>query len=153
MPDSDVWAYGTALRSLSVKKSFNRHISFSRLNDMVHVVNDGYDELDEAVYLSNASAFRDTFLSRYGDEKLDVSERIRGDDDTCMTYRGYIRFLATDLANVYPTGPNRSKSQYKREIECIAKKMLYRGDVSYTLPPFPLVSSFPLVLLAHIPSL
>ncbi|KAK8044137.1 hypothetical protein PG993_004161 [Apiospora rasikravindrae] len=126
--DRDVWAYGTALRSLCIEKGFSRHIDFARLKDLVQIREDLPDELDEIVYVCNASNFRHAFLTKFGDEKLDVSCRIEEDDDTCMTYRGYIRFLSTDLLNVYPTGPGRSKSQYKKGIECIAKYMLYRGD-------------------------
>ncbi|KAK7931137.1 hypothetical protein PG985_001849 [Apiospora marii] len=127
--DRVVWAYGTALRELSVEKGFSRHIGFARLKDMVQAKSDLPDgEPDEIVYVCNASSFRHALLAQFGDEGLDVSCRIKEDDDTCMTYRGYIRFLSTDLLNVCPTGPRRSKSQYKKGIEYIAKKMLYRGD-------------------------
>lgn len=61
-----------------------------------------------------------------------MSLRISEDEDTCSTYRGYIKFLETDLQNVYPVGEGRSKSKYKRGIEYIAKQMLMRGDVSLT---------------------
>ncbi|KAI0169583.1 putative pyoverdine/dityrosine biosynthesis protein [Hypoxylon sp. FL1284] len=126
VPDRDVWAYGTALRSMSAEEEF-KHINFARLQDLVHVENLP-EELDESVYVENASNFRDTLLSRFGDAELDMSSRIHDDDDTCMTYRGYIRFLCTDLLHVYPIGPDRTKSQYKKTIEKIAKRMLMRGD-------------------------
>ncbi|KAK7943568.1 uncharacterized protein PG986_012681 [Apiospora aurea] len=126
--DRDVWAYGTALRQMSAEKGFSRHIGFARLKDVVQIQADLPDELDEIVYVCNASNFRHAFLAAFGDERLDVSCRIKEDDDTCMTYRGYIRFLSTDLQNVYPTGPGRSKSQYKKGVQYIAKMMLKRGD-------------------------
>jgi pyoverdine/dityrosine biosynthesis protein Dit1 len=47
-----------------------------------------------------------------------------------MTYRGYIKFLQTDLETVYPVDGTRTKSKYKRGIEYIAKQMMARGDVS-----------------------
>lgn len=154
MSDRDVWAYGTALRALSAEKGFSKHIGFSRLKDLVASSADGdktgqgYHHLgkfadvedDEIVYVCNATRLRHCFLARFGDEQLDVAGRIKEDGDTCMTYRGYIRFLATDLLNVYPTGPGRSKGQFKRGIEYIAKQMLYRGDVSSpSYPPFLMV--------------
>ncbi|KAK6848812.1 pyoverdine/dityrosine biosynthesis protein [Apiospora arundinis] len=136
--DRDVWAYGTALRSMSAEKGFSRHISFARLKDLVEPSKGNDDTqgspgmeregMGEIVYVCNATRLRHLFLFRFGDENLDVSGRIKEDDDTCMTYRGYIRFLATDLLNVYPTGPRRSKSQYKKGVEYIAKQMLSRGD-------------------------
>lgn len=53
------------------------------------------------------------------------------DEDTCLTYRGYIKFLETDLQTVYPIGEGRSKNKYKKGMADIAKQMLYRGDVSH----------------------
>lgn len=145
MSDRDVWAYGTALRALSADHGFGRHIGFARLRDLVPLAGGGLPdgEPDEIVYVCHASGFRHALLAQFGDEQLDVSRRIQEDDDTCKTYRGYIRFLATDLLGVYPTGPRRSKSQYKKGVEYIAKKMLHRGDVCLPLPhalPFRLLA-------------
>lgn len=141
---------------MSAEKGFSRHISFARLKDLVEPSKGNDDTqgspgmeregMGEIVYVCNATRLRHLFLFRFGDENLDVSGRIKEDDDTCMTYRGYIRFLATDLLNVYPTGPRRSKSQYKKGVEYIAKQMLSRGDVSC----IPLIFSFLLYLTPQV---
>ncbi|KAI1759584.1 Pyoverdine/dityrosine biosynthesis protein-domain-containing protein [Hypoxylon sp. FL1150] len=125
VPDRDVWAYGEALRALRIRKDF-RHIEFCRLKDIVDV--DVPDELDEIRYVANATNFRHALLQQFSKPGYNASLRISEDEDTCSTYRGYIKFLETDLQNVYPIGEGRTKSKYKRGVEYIAKQMLTRGD-------------------------
>jgi pyoverdine/dityrosine biosynthesis protein Dit1 len=127
VPDRDVWAYGQALRRLSVAKGFGL-IAFSRLKDLVNV--NVPDELDEMTYVANASYFRLALLNEFSRSNFDASLRISEDEDTCLTYRGYIKFLSTDLRHVYPVGEDRSNKKYKKGVEYIAMKMLARGDVS-----------------------
>lgn len=125
VPDKEVWAYGEELRALAKRKEFH-HIEFSRLKDLVHI--NVPDELDEISYVANATNFRLALLGHFSRPDYDASTMIHDDEDTCMTYRGYIRFLETDLQNVYPIGEHRSKNKYKKGIEYIAKQMLARGD-------------------------
>ncbi|KAH8651434.1 putative pyoverdine/dityrosine biosynthesis protein [Xylariales sp. PMI_506] len=125
VPDSEVWAYGEALRKLSSEKNFS-YIEFSRLKDIVNI--SVPNQLDEITYVANATNFRHSLLTNFSTPGFDVSTKIHEEEDTCLTYRGYIKFLTTDLQNVYPVGDGRSKSQYKRGLEYIAKQMLTRGD-------------------------
>lgn len=125
VPDKNVWAYGEALRAISVEKEFN-HIQFSRLKDLVNV--NVPDELDEMTYTTNATNFRLAILNAFGKRDFNVNEKIADDEDTCLTYRGYIKFLETDLKTVFPVGEVRSKNKYKKGVSCIAKEMLFRGD-------------------------
>lgn len=122
-------AYGQNLRRLSVTKGFD-FIAFSRLKDLVNVNVNVPDELDEMTYVANASYFRLALLNEFSRSNFDASLRISEDEDTCLTYRGYIKFLSIDLQHVYPVGEDRSNKKYKRGVEYIAKKMLARGDVS-----------------------
>ncbi|KAF9047513.1 hypothetical protein BJ165DRAFT_1602311 [Panaeolus papilionaceus] len=39
---------------------------------------------------------------------------ISTNEDTCLTYRGYIKFLKTVLKNIYPVDPKLLKSKYKQ---------------------------------------
>lgn len=97
------------------------------------------DNLDVA----NATNFRHALLQQFSKPGYNVSLRISEDEDTCLTYRGYIKFLETDLQNVYPVGEGRSKSKYKRGVEYIAKQMLTRGDVSSVISfSFPTPSTY-----------
>lgn len=127
VPDRNVWAYGEALRAMSIEKGF-KHIQFSRLKDLVHI--DVPDQLDEIIYTTNATNFRLAILNSFGKRDFNVDEKISTDEDTCLTYRGYIKFLETDLMTVFPIGETRSKNKYKKGVGYIAKQMLFRGDVS-----------------------
>ncbi|KAJ4328974.1 hypothetical protein N0V84_000545 [Fusarium piperis] len=124
VPDKDVWAYGETLRALAASKGF-AHISFARLRDLVDI--DLPKELDEMTYVANASNFRRALLNTFSKPGWSWDE-VRQAEDACMTYRGYIKFLQTDLETVYPIGEDRTKSRYKRGTEYIAKQMMARGD-------------------------
>ncbi|KAK3317223.1 putative pyoverdine/dityrosine biosynthesis protein [Cercophora scortea] len=95
------------------------------------IISDGLvynGELDEIAYIANATNFRRALLNKFGRPDWDPSEEVKKNEDTCLTYRGYIKFLETDLANVYPIGSDRSKCKFKKGIELVAKQMLTRGD-------------------------
>ncbi|KIE03895.1 Pyoverdine biosynthesis, partial [Metarhizium majus ARSEF 297] len=124
VPDKDVWSYGENLRLLAKAKGFTQ-IDFCRLRDLVPISLP--DELDEMTYVANASNFRRSLLNTFGNPNWEWKE-VCQIEDVCLTYRGYIKFLETDLAEVYPLQEDRSKSRYKRGIEYIAKQMMYRGD-------------------------
>lgn len=133
VPDKTVWAYGESLRSIATENDF-KYIQFSRLKDLAKL--DVPEKLDQITYIANATNFRHALLSQYSDPKFDASFKIHNDENTCLTYRGYIKFLVTDLQDVYPVGSQRTKGEYKRGTEYIAKQMLFRGDVSHTNSAF-----------------
>ncbi|KAM7187445.1 pyoverdine dityrosine biosynthesis [Naviculisporaceae sp. PSN 640] len=125
VPDREVWAYGEALRAMAVEKGF-KHIEFSRLQDLVHLENLPA-QIDDMVYVANATNFRRALLNNHGDPNFNPSHEISSNEDTCLTYRGYLKFLRTDLRHTYLIGQGRSRSKYKSGVECIAKAMLERG--------------------------
>lgn len=126
VPDKDVWNYGETLRKIAKAKGFTQ-IEFSRLRDLVSLSLP--EQLDEMTYVANASNFRRALLNTFANPNWEWNE-VSKIEDVCLTYRGYIKFLETDLADVYPVEDGRSKSKYKRGIEYIAKQMMCRGDVS-----------------------
>ncbi|OLN95253.1 Spore wall maturation protein DIT1-like protein 3 [Colletotrichum chlorophyti] len=126
VPDNEVWAYGETLRAIAVEKGLT-NIEFSRLQDLVHLPNLP-NKLEEITYVANATNFRRALLNTFGRSDYDPSTEISKNEDTCLTYRGYIKFLETDLRHVYPVGEDRSKSKFKSGIEYISKQMLQRGD-------------------------
>lgn len=125
VPDKDVWAYGESLRAMCREKGFE-HLSFSRLNQLIHVDSDV--KLSEITYVANATKFRSTLVNKYERDDYDASREISESEDTCLTYRGYIKFLQTDLQQVYPVGGARTNKSFKTGIEYIAKQMLQRGQ-------------------------
>ncbi|PPQ79921.1 hypothetical protein CVT24_003765 [Panaeolus cyanescens] len=127
VPDRDVWSYGQHLRKL-VEEKHLKHIKFSRLQDLLPSSLSKLHELTEITYVSSATDFRRALLNNFSRADFDPDQAISTSEDTCLTYRGYIKFLETDLRFIYPVGPGRSKSQFKRGVEYIAKQMLRRGD-------------------------
>ncbi|TEA21316.1 Spore wall maturation protein DIT1 [Colletotrichum sidae] len=126
VPDKEVWAYGETLRGIAAEKRL-ANIQFSRLQDLVHLPNLP-NKLEEITYVANATNFRRALLNTFGRADYDPSNEISKNQDTCLTYRGYIKFLETDLRHVYPVGEDRSKTKFKAGIEYISKQMLQRGD-------------------------
>lgn len=119
---------------MSAAKEFN-NIKFNRLKDLVHV--DVPDEMDDITYVTNATNFRMALLNSFSKRDYDVDMKIADHEDTCLTYRGYLKFLETDLQTIYPINEERSRKSYKRGLGYIAKQMLFRGDVS---PPSSIIS-------------
>ncbi|KAH7166366.1 Pyoverdine/dityrosine biosynthesis protein-domain-containing protein [Dactylonectria macrodidyma] len=124
IPDKDVWAYGQALRAMALEKGF-ANIDFSRLRDLVNFPLP--EKLEEITYVANATNFRRYLLNKYGKEDLDIDHEIATNPDTLMTYRGYRRFLESDLQHVFPSGKGRSIKGYKKNVKFLAKEMLIRG--------------------------
>ncbi|KFG84222.1 hypothetical protein MANI_006393 [Metarhizium anisopliae] len=123
IPDSDVWNYGQTLRALARDKGYN-HIQFSRLSDLVSSLAPSEDEVS---YVANATNFRLGLLGLFKSQDWDVNDRIANEEDVRMTYRGYIKFLNTDLEGKYPVGGDFTKTKFKKGTERIAKQMLIRG--------------------------
>ncbi|KAH8880465.1 hypothetical protein GQ53DRAFT_755030 [Thozetella sp. PMI_491] len=123
--DQDTWAYGEALRIMAAQKEFT-HIGFSRLRDLVTFPNMP-ENLQEISYVANATNFRHFLLNKYGKDDIDIDHEIATNPDTLMTYRGYCRFLESDLQYIFVTGNGRSNHGYKRDVKYLAKQMLIRG--------------------------
>lgn len=125
--DAEVWDYSTAVRDILVTKELN-HVNTLRIVDLLDSSNS--EVLTKEKYLKNASSYRDELVEKYGPKNFDSREAVRSDKDTCMTYRGYIKFLTKDLRQGRFAKENPSKRQYKDAIEALALKMIARGKVS-----------------------
>ncbi|KAM0511127.1 hypothetical protein ACHAPE_010216 [Trichoderma viride] len=124
IPDRHTWAYGEALRAMVLQKGFTQ-IDFSRIKDLVDFPLP--DQLDEIKYVANATNFRRVLLNKYGKEDHDIDSEIAEKPDTLMTYRGYCRFLESDLQYIFPLQAGRTSNGYKRSVKFLAKEMLLRG--------------------------
>jgi pyoverdine/dityrosine biosynthesis protein Dit1 len=120
---------------MAAQKGF-KHIQFSRLRDLVDFPGLPSD-LDEMLYVANATNFRRALMSQYGDPNFDVDKVIAEKGDTMLTYQGYCRFVENDLRFIFPCSNSRSHKQYRRGIKYISRQMLIRGDVSRFPPPAP----------------
>ncbi|KAL8737192.1 MAG: hypothetical protein Q9181_001918 [Wetmoreana brouardii] len=125
--DLEVWRYGQALRKMARDQGCD-HVRFLRLRNLLGAEGT-VEPITEEEYLKDAPQFRNDLLAKYLPEKFDVDAHIAKDADTTLTYRGYIKFLETDLAD---QGEEETKAQMKKRYEAIAKKMIVRGKAFAT---------------------
>ena len=125
--DAEVWDYSTAVRDILVAKELN-YVNTLRIVDLLGTSSS--EALTKEEYLKDASLYRDELVEKYGPKDFDSREAVRSDKDTCMTYRGYIKFLTKDLRHGRFAKENPNKRQFKDAIEALALKMIARGKVS-----------------------
>lgn len=133
--DAEVWDYSTAVRDILVAKELD-HVNTLRIVDLLG--SSTSEDLTKEEYLKNASSYRDELVEKYGPKDFDSREAVRTDKDTCMTYRGYIKFLTKDLRHGRFAKENPSKRQFKDAIEALALKMIARGKVSSIVHLLPI---------------
>ncbi|KAL9030662.1 MAG: hypothetical protein Q9196_001249 [Gyalolechia fulgens] len=122
--DAETWRYGEALAKMAIDCGCE-NIKFLRLPMLLGEDADGPRTEEE--YLREVAHFRDGIIDRYLPSGFDVEAHIKKDTDSTLTYRGYIKFLETDLAERPADAEPKSKSQLKKIHEEIAKKMIVRG--------------------------
>ncbi|KAM0513656.1 hypothetical protein ACHAPE_007706 [Trichoderma viride] len=122
--DKEVWNYGETLRAIATAKG-HKHITFSRLQDLVAITLP--DQLEEMVYVANASNFRRALLNGFGSPDWSW-ETASQKEDVQLTYKGYIKALGIDLQHMYETTDDASRAKFQQGLEYIAQQMLARGD-------------------------
>ncbi|CAD6505333.1 BgTH12-00824 [Blumeria graminis f. sp. triticale] len=124
--DEDVWNYGSALRQISKEKY--PCINFARLSSLIDT--DLPEPETKEEYISNANRYREEIAS-LGPDQDPIGGAHLEQQNVLMTYRGYIKFLATDL-KYDESRRNLSNSQIKKKNQIVAKKMIQRGT-AYSL--------------------
>lgn len=129
VPDETVWDYGETLRQMAVEKGLH-HVKFIRLFELLEHpwFKSETPEAAKAYYLAHASCLRRELMFVFGDPSFDPDEAIKTDNDTCLTYRGYIKFLTKDLAHQDST-VNLSKRARQAQVSQIARQMIVRGKM------------------------
>ncbi|GIJ85267.1 hypothetical protein Asppvi_004123 [Aspergillus pseudoviridinutans] len=129
VPDETVWEYGEALRRMAVEKELY-HVKFIRLFELLEHPWNPLTSAEQAksYYLAHAQCLRRELMYRFEDRSFDADIAIRNDNDTCLTYRGYIKFLTKDLAPQMDT-QYTSKKARAAHIAQIARSMIVRGKM------------------------
>lgn len=114
---------------MAVEKELH-HIKFIRLFELLEHpwFQATSPESAKAFYLMHASCLRRELMFSFGDPTFDPDEAIKNDNDTCLTYRGYIKFLTKDLAHQEDTQA-LSKRGRQAQIAQIARQMIVRGKM------------------------
>ncbi|KAI9933125.1 hypothetical protein MW887_007596 [Aspergillus wentii] len=129
VPDETVWDYGEALRKMAIEKELH-HVKFIRLFELLDHpwIPQSNEETAKYFYLAHAQCLRRELMFRFGDPTFDADTAIRTDNDTCLTYRGYIKFLTKDLAHQEDT-QFTSKRARAAHIGRTARSMIVRGKM------------------------
>ncbi|KAJ5146472.1 Pyoverdine biosynthesis [Penicillium bovifimosum] len=129
VPDETVWDYGETLRQTAIEKELH-HVKFIRLFELLEHpwFPSSTPESAKAFYLAHASCLRRELMFAFGDPKFDATHAIKTDNDTCLTYRGYIKFLTKDLAHQDET-KSMSKRGRQAQIAETARQMIIRGKM------------------------
>lgn len=128
--DGEVWDYSTGIRKI-IQSNELHHVSALPLVDLLgHSNTEG---LTREEYLIHAGCYRRELVVRFGPRNFDSHKAVKEEEDTRMTYRGYIKFLTKDLmytkmATDTQDLPN-PKKRYKEAIEVLAYQMITRGKV------------------------
>lgn len=125
IPEEDTWEYSEVLNNIIEKRGFKN----LRLQRVMEIIGLTYQRpLTRETYMSLTSKSRATLLAKYGKSDDDIRRMIESDQDTLTTYRGFIRFLESDLK--YTTVATRacSGSQYRKGVKAIAKAMMIRAE-------------------------
>ncbi|CAG8290184.1 unnamed protein product [Penicillium salamii] len=126
--DETVWNYGEALRNIAVEKELH-HVKFIRLFELLEHpwFPSSTPEAAKNFYLAHAGCLRRELMFAFGDSTFDAAKAIKTDNDTCLTYRGYIKFLTQDLA--HQKRPDMSKRAWQAKIAETARQMIIRGKM------------------------
>lgn len=125
--DSDVWDYSAAVRDIIRVKEL-RYISTLRIVDLLGHANTG--EMTREEYLTHAGCYRRELIAKFAPKDLDVRRAILKEADTCMTYRGYIKFLLKDLWHSAlakdAAGQKLTGEKYRLAVKKVATAMVAR---------------------------
>ena len=124
-----------------------RFARISQASNLLNLQDELAGELDGDGYQRLAPTVRSALETTFREENFDVSSYIKADENVKATYRGYIKFLTTDLAlqfsekegGVISSGSSdssgstnsggSSKTSLKRKAQKVAKQMITRGKV------------------------
>lgn len=123
--DEEVWTYGEALRQMATTNGCC-HIRFTRLHELL---GPGFalDQLTKEKYLDGVASYRQA-LHELLPEGYDGADDIANDPDVNQTYKGYKKFLDTEVDI-----KNEGRAARDRRNADLAKQMMGRGKVSLSI--------------------
>ncbi|KAK2044695.1 pyoverdine/dityrosine biosynthesis protein [Colletotrichum somersetense] len=124
--DDETWEYGATLMDMAAKKGYTG-IKLLRVMDFLGLTKED-KPLTKERYMELVDESRATLEAQFGDPDKDVRAMIDTDNDTLMTYRGFIRFLETDLRNSPVAAHATSGHKYRKIVKEVAMKMMMRAE-------------------------
>ncbi|EFQ36191.1 pyoverdine/dityrosine biosynthesis protein [Colletotrichum graminicola M1.001] len=124
--DDETWEYGATLMDMAAQKGYTG-IKLLRVMDFLGLTKED-EPLTKETYMELVAESRATLEAQFGDPDKDVRAMIDTDNDTLMTYRGFIRFLETDLRNSPVAAHAKSGHKYRKVVKEVAMKMMMRAE-------------------------
>ncbi|GKT45464.1 sporulation protein kinase pit1 [Colletotrichum spaethianum] len=124
--DDETWEYGATLMDMAAQKGYDG-IKLLRVMDFLGLTKED-EPLTKEKYMELVDESRKTLEAQFGDPDKDVRAMIDTDNDTLMTYRGFIRFLETDLRNSPVAEHAKSGHKYRKVVKEVAMKMMMRAE-------------------------
>ncbi|KZL78855.1 pyoverdine dityrosine biosynthesis protein [Colletotrichum incanum] len=124
--DDETWEYGATLMDMAAQKGYDG-IKLLRVMDFLGLTKED-EPLTKEKYMELVDESRQTLEAQFGDPDKDVRAMIDTDNDTLMTYRGFIRFLETDLRNSPVAAHAKSGHKYRKVVKEVAMKMMMRAE-------------------------
>ncbi|KAF0327129.1 hypothetical protein K4K61_003356 [Colletotrichum sp. SAR11_59] len=124
--DDETWEYGSTLMDMAAKKGY-KGIKLLRVMDFLGMT-DGLGPMTKEQYMTQVDEARKQLESQFGNALEEVRKMIDTDNDTLMTYRGFIRFLEVDLRNSPVAAHATSGHKYRKVVKEVAMKMMMRAE-------------------------
>jgi len=120
--DEEVYRYAEGLHRIT-KKLGLRHIKFSDLFDLM---GSGSSPASEEEYTRRIGDLKNQLFTSYLPPNYDFDDDIKKDHNALLTYRGYIKFLSSDLETLFKE-KKMSKSAARKHSSKVARGMIERG--------------------------
>lgn len=101
-------------------------IKLLRAMDLLKLTDD--QTMTKDVYLALTAASRTALETQYGRSEAEVRDMMKNDEDTLSTYKGFIRFLETDLKHSPIAQNSTSGSHFRRCVKKVAMGMMTRAE-------------------------
>ncbi|KZF20182.1 hypothetical protein L228DRAFT_232708 [Xylona heveae TC161] len=124
--DDDTWNYSQVLMEMARNMACN-NIRMLRVMDILGYTDEAV-EMTKETYLQFVEKSREVLLSEYGRSEEEVRQMMSDDPDTLTTYRGFIRFLETDLRYSPVAKAATSGQQFRKIVKKVAMGMMIRAE-------------------------
>lgn len=123
--DDDTWNYSVELMKMAADKGFHT-IKITRVMDVLGLTEG--QEMTKELYMSTVAEARKQLEAQFGDANKDVRKMMKEDEDTMLTYCGFIRFLRTDLRYSTVSAHAKTSNDYRRVTKEVAMGMMTRAE-------------------------
>lgn len=122
--DEDCWDYGEALNAIILDKGLTT-IKFTRCMNLLGLLSD--KDTNRDTYLTNTEICRQDLERRFGPSEEVLTNLIKSDKDTSLTYCGMVKFLESEMETSAAL-VGQARAAKIRVYKKVAKKMMQRSE-------------------------